>query len=44
MRFELWTIRSLYRSGLLNDGFEGAVEIEVRFSGSTGGQIGGRWH
>jgi hypothetical protein len=32
------------QEGLPNDRFEGTIQIQVRFSGSAGGQMGGQWH
>jgi hypothetical protein len=43
MRFGTWNVWSLYRVGSLIT-VEGTVQIEVRFSGSAGGQMGGQWH
>jgi hypothetical protein len=30
--------------GLPNDSLEGTIQIQVRFSGSAVGQMGGQWH
>jgi hypothetical protein len=35
--------KSVY-CGLPNDSFEGTIQIQVRFSESAGGQMGGQWH
>jgi hypothetical protein len=32
------------KDGLPNGSFEETNRIKVRFSGSAGGQMGGRWH
>jgi hypothetical protein len=45
MRFGLWNVQSsMFRDKLPNDSFERTSHIEVRFSGSEGGQMGGWWH
>jgi hypothetical protein len=41
MRFGTWNVGSMYRAGSLR---AVAEETTVRFSGSTGGQMGRRWH
>jgi hypothetical protein len=41
MRFGMWNVRSLYKAALLITVKE---KKNVRFSGSTGGQIEQRWH
>jgi hypothetical protein len=44
MRFGTWNIRSLFVYGrFTSDSIKRTIKIEVRFSGSTGGEIG-RWH
>jgi hypothetical protein len=47
MRFGTLNVRSLYRGGLLRAVAEEISKYKldlVRFSGSTGGQMGQRWH
>jgi hypothetical protein len=41
MTFGTWNVRSMYRAGSLRTVAE---EVSVRFSGSTGGQMGQMWH
>jgi hypothetical protein len=43
MRFGTWNVRSLYRAGSLRTVAEEFSKY-VRFNGSTGGQLGRRWH
>jgi hypothetical protein len=43
MRFGTWNVRSMYRAGSLSAVAE-EISKYVRFSGSTGGQMGRRWH
>jgi hypothetical protein len=42
MRFGAWNVRSLYRAGSLVT-VSAELSKYVRFSGSAGGQMGGRW-
>jgi hypothetical protein len=36
--------KEFIEGGLPEDGFEGTIQIQVRFNGSAGGQMGGQWH
>jgi hypothetical protein len=44
MRFGTWNVRSIYRAGSLRAIAEEISKYNLRFSGSTGGQMGWRWH
>jgi hypothetical protein len=46
MRFDTRNVRSLYSAGYLMTVVIGErnIKMQVIFSGSTGGQVGQRWH
>jgi hypothetical protein len=43
MRFDMWNAKSLHKAGSLMT-VEKELSKYVRFSGSTGGQMGHRWY
>jgi hypothetical protein len=44
MRFRTSNILSFFKTDSLNASIKSAIRMWVRFSGSAGGQMGGRWH